>query len=266
MATVFVCPRLLVVVFQPVRSGAPMLSVREIADRLKEIDLLQSFDQGSLEKLASSAHERHYAAGETIFLRGDNGDCFYVIVSGRVRIVLGVSDGREMTLRHQGPGTILGEIAMLDGRARSADAMALDPVTLVRISRTHFMDTLAHQPKLAQALFGALCTRLRILTDQLEAIALFPLETRLARLFLQLINAGGASGQTASVAADITQAEMAALIAGSRSKVNKTLSHWRDTGLLKSEPGYFIFDVNALKELSSLELAAMDEWQGHTLT
>jgi|SRR5947209_429357 len=244
-----------------------MLSVREIADRLKEIDLLQSFDQGSLEKLAASAHERHYAAGETIFLRGDTGDCFYVIVSGRVRIVLGVSDGREMTLRHQGPGTILGEIAMLDGRARSADAMALDPATLVRISRAHFTDTLAHQPKLAQALFGALCTRLRILTDQLEAIALFPLETRLARLFLQLINAGGASGaQTARVPANITQAEMAALIAGSRSKVNKTLSHWRDTGLLKSEPGYFVFDVGALKDLSSLELAGIDEWQGHTLT
>ncbi|MEA2856102.1 MAG: family transcriptional regulator, cyclic receptor protein [Methylobacteriaceae bacterium] len=257
----------LVIGFPPALPVAPMLSVREIADRLKEIDLLQSFDQDSLEKLASSAHERHYAAGETIFLRGDKGDCFYVIVSGRVRIVLGVSDGREMTLRHQGPGTILGEIAMLDGRARSADAMALDPVTLVRISRTHFTDTLAHQPKLAQALFSALCTRLRILTDQLEAIALFPLETRLARLFLQLINASGASGQqTARVPANITQAEMAALIAGSRSKVNKTLSHWRDTGLLKSEHGYFVFNVDALKDLSSLELAEIDEWQGHTLT
>src|SRR5947209_11210812 len=128
-----------------------MLSVREIADRLKEIDLLQSFDQGSLERLASSAHERHYAAGETIFLRGDTGDCFYVIVSGRVRIVLGVSDGREMTLRHQGPGTILGEIAMLHGRARSADAMALDPVTLVRISRSSLPAALEHRPHVAQA-------------------------------------------------------------------------------------------------------------------
>ncbi|MBV9394597.1 MAG: cyclic nucleotide-binding domain-containing protein, partial [Methylobacteriaceae bacterium] len=117
-----------------------MLSVREIAQRLEKIDLLAGFDEDSIAKLASSAHERHYIAGETIFLRGDKGDCFYVVVSGRVRIVLGVSDGREMTLRHQGPGTILGEIAMLDGRARSADAMALDPTSLVRISRTHFID------------------------------------------------------------------------------------------------------------------------------
>jgi hypothetical protein len=59
---------------------------------------------------------------------------------------------------------------------------------------------------------------------------------------------------------------MAALIAGSRSKVNKTLSHWRDTGLLRSEHGYFVFNVDALKDLSSLELAEIDEWQGHTLT
>jgi CRP/FNR family cyclic AMP-dependent transcriptional regulator len=243
-----------------------MLSVREIANRLKTIDLLAGFDEDSIAKLASSAHERHYIAGETIFLRGDKGDCFYVVVAGRVRIVLGVSDGREMTLRHQGPGTILGEIAMLDGRARSADAMALDSTTLVRISRTHFIETMEQQPKLAQALLGALCARLRVLTDQVEAIALFPLETRLARLFLQLINASGEAGPIARLPANITQAELAALIVASRSKVNKTLSHWRDEGLLKSETGYFVFDVDALKEISSLDATSTAEWQEHTIT
>jgi CRP-like cAMP-binding protein len=243
-----------------------MLSVREIASRLRKIDLLEGFDDNSISKLAAGAHERHYTAGETIFLRGDQGDCFYVIVSGRVRIVLGVSDGREMTLRHQGPSTIFGEIAMLDGRARSADAMALDPTTLVRISRVHFIDTMERQPKLAQALLGALCARLRTLTDQVEAIALFPLEARLARLFLQLISAAGESGPTARIPANITQAELAALIVASRSKVNKTLSHWRDIGLLKSEPGYFIFDVEELKEVSSLASTAAGEWQEHTIT
>jgi CRP-like cAMP-binding protein len=243
-----------------------MLSVREIASRLRKIDLLEGFDEDSIAKLASSAHERHYTAGETIFLRGDQGDCFYVVVSGRVRIVLGVSDGREMTLRHQGPGTILGEIAMLDGRARSADAMALDPTSLVRISRTHFIELMEQQPKLAQALLGALCARLRVLTDQVEAIALFPLETRLARLFLQLIRAVGEKAPVARIPANITQAELAALIVASRSKVNKTLSHWRDTGLLTSEPGYFVFDVDALKEVSSLDPASTSEWQEHTIT
>jgi CRP-like cAMP-binding protein len=243
-----------------------MLSVRDIVDRLKKIDLLAGFDDESIAKLASSAHERHYIAGETIFLRGDKGDCFYVIVSGRVRIVLGVSDGREMTLRHQGPGTIFGEIAMLDGRARSADAMALDPTTLVRISRTHFIGIMEHQPKLAQALLGALCARLRVLTDQVEAIALFPLETRLARLFLQLIAASGEAGPIARIPTNVTQAELAALIVASRSKVNKTLSHWRDTGLLKPEPGHFVFDVEALKEISSLDSASVSEWQEHTIT
>src|SRR3954454_25163877 len=106
------------------------------------------------------------------------------------------------------------------------------------------------QPKLAQALLGALCARLRTLTDQVEAIALFPLEARLARLFLQLISAAGVSGPVARIPANITQAELAALIVASRSKVNKTLSHWRETGLLKSETGYFIFDVEELKEVS----------------
>ena len=152
---------------------------------------------------------------------------------------------------------------MLDGRARSADSMALDPTTLVRISRTHFME---RQPKLAQALLGALCARLRVLTDQVEAIALFPLETRLARLFLQLIAARGESGPVARIQANVTQAELAALIVASRSKVNKKLSHWRDTGLLKADAGYFVFDVDALKEISSLEPTSAGEWQEHTIT
>lgn len=243
-----------------------MLSVRNIAERLRRIDLLESFDAESIAKLASSAHERHYAPGETIFLRGDKGNCFYVIVSGRVRIVLGISDGREMTLRHQGPDTIFGEIAMLDGRARSADAMALDPTTLVQISRKHFIEVMEHQPKLGQALLSALCARLRILTDQVEGIALFPLETRLARLFLQLISASGATGATARLPANITQAELAALIVASRSKVNKTLSNWRESGLLKAEPGYLVFDVEALKELGSPDAVSSNEWQGHMST
>jgi CRP/FNR family transcriptional regulator, cyclic AMP receptor protein len=66
------------------------------------------------------------------------------------------------------------------------------------------------QPKLAQALLGALCARLRVLTDQVEAIALFPLETRLARLFLQLISASGESGPVARIQANVTQAELGA--------------------------------------------------------
>jgi CRP/FNR family transcriptional regulator, cyclic AMP receptor protein len=243
-----------------------MLSLPEIASRLKKIDLLAGFDEDSIRNLAATAHERQYAAGETIFLRGDNGDCFFVIAAGRVRIVLGVSDGREMTLRHQGPGTIFGEIAMLDGRARSADAMALDPTTLIRISRAHFMELMERQPKLAQVLLGALCARLRVLTDQVEAIALFPLETRLARLFLQLISATGAAGPIARIPANVTQAELAALIVASRSKVNKTLSHWRDVGLLRNEPGFFAFDVAALKEVGSIEEAVGGEWQEHAAT
>lgn len=243
-----------------------MLSVHDIAERLTKIDILESFDQDSIVTLASTAHERHYTSGETIFLRGDKGDCFYVIVSGRVRIVLGVSDGREMTLRHQGPGTVFGEIAMFDGQARSADAMALDPTTLVQISRARFLAVMEQRPKLTQALLGALCARLRILTEQVEGIALFPLETRLARLFLQLINASGAPGPTARLPANITQAELAALIVASRSKVNKTLSHWRDIGLLKTEPGCLVFDLEALKELGSPDAVSSSEWHGHTLT
>ncbi|GAC1556011.1 MAG: Crp/Fnr family transcriptional regulator [Beijerinckiaceae bacterium] len=243
-----------------------MLSTLDIALRLREIDLLESFDEQSIERLASTAQQRYYAPGETIFLKGDEGDCFYVVVAGRVRIVLAASDGRELTLRHQGPGTILGEIAMLDGRARSADAMALDPTTLVRIARNRFVQVIEHQPKLAQALLSALCSRLRVLTDQLEAVALFPLETRLARFFIQLINAAGRRGATARLPANITQAELAALIVASRPKVNKALSNWREVGLLKSEPGYLIFDVNALKELASLDDTLGADWQGHTLT
>jgi hypothetical protein len=73
-------------------------------------------------------------------------------------------------------------------------------------------------------------------------------------------------GPIARLPANLTQAELAALIVASRSKVNKTLSHWRDVGLLRSETGYFVFDVDALKEISSLEATSAGEWQEHTIT
>jgi hypothetical protein len=135
----------------------------------------------------------------------------------------------------------------------------------VRISRTHFIENHGAPAETGAGDFSAHCARLRVLTDQVEAIALFPLETRLARLFLQLIAASGESGPVARIQANVTQAELAALIVASRSKVNKTLSHWRDTGLLKADPGYFVFDIDALKEISSLEPTSAGEWQEHTI-
>src|SRR5262249_50071117 len=101
------------------------MSQTSALDHLRAVDLLRDFDEGSLHALAAGAQKRQYRPLQTIFLRGDTADGMFIVADGLVRLSITTAEGRELTLRHVSAGTAFGEIAMLDGGPRSADATAL---------------------------------------------------------------------------------------------------------------------------------------------
>src|SRR5215212_1515235 len=137
------------------------LSRSEEAEALSRIPLFKQLDQTELENLAESVDQVKYKAGEVIFYENDPGDALYVIDEGAVRIWVHDADVREVTLSELQPGDFLGEMAVLDGGERSANATAIMDSTLHRLRRDDFQKFMIKYPHAATDVIREVAARLR---------------------------------------------------------------------------------------------------------
>lgn len=194
-----------------------------------------------LDAILGFATERRVRRGQLIVQKGDAGSSMMAVLSGRVRISAVNAEGKEITLNVINPGEVFGEIALLDGQPRSADAYAIDDTVLLVVERRHFMPFMASNQELASRLLAVLCEKLRSTSLALEQIALFDLEARLARLILKLAaDYGRPSADGTRIEMKLSQRDLSNLVASSRESVNKQLGHWRDSGVLALEGGYIV--------------------------
>jgi CRP-like cAMP-binding protein len=197
----------------------------------------------ALEILASTMKERHAAPNEVIFLQTDEGCALFWILEGEVRIVIGGIDGREKVLRVLGPSEIFGEIAALDGRPRSANAVATTRCRLLLLERCRLLELVASHPTVAIGLSETLCERMRYVTSQVEGLLFQTLSERLASALLGL-------RKDKSMSVNVTQTELGHLTGVTRESVNKKLRVWQTAGLVKLQPGRVrIVDAEGLKQL-----------------
>lgn len=202
----------------------------------------------ALEILALSMKELRAAPTKAIFLQMDEGSGLFAILAGQVRIVIGGADGHEHILRLLGPGDMFGEIAVLDGRPRSADAIAVTNCRLLFLERHRFLALIGSQPAVALGLIELLCDRLRDNSTQIEGLLFQTLSERLASVLLGL-RKGNANGKTV-VSINITQTELGKLTGVTRESVNKKLRAWQSAGLVALQPGRVrIVDADGLKLL-----------------
>jgi CRP-like cAMP-binding protein len=185
----------------------------------------------ALTTLAASMTERMADTGEAIFLQGDPGSALFAVRAGQVRIVVGGTDGREHVLRTAGPGEIFGEVAVLDGQPRTADAIAATNCRLLVLERRRLLALLEQQPTLTINLLVVLCDRLRSTSTQVEGLLFHSLPKRLAGVLLDKLAAR--KGNTI----DITQSELGKLTGATREWVNKKLRAWQAAGLVALQPG-----------------------------
>jgi CRP/FNR family transcriptional regulator, cyclic AMP receptor protein len=211
-----------------------------LVDRLRATELFAAASRAGLERLAARLRERRFDAQQLIFARGEPGDRLYLIEEGRVRLSVVTEDGRELAFRQAGPGDIIGEVAVLDGGARSADATALTPVTAHSLDRADLREGIAADSAFAAGVIAMLCHRLRDTSQQLENIALFPIEVRLARLF-QALTADAEKDRQGRIRLTLrmSQSELALLVGASRPKVNGALASLEESGAVtRIEGGY----------------------------
>jgi uncharacterized membrane protein len=135
-------------------------------DTLRQVPLFESLDNEAASKLCHLLESLDCKAGTSLFRAGDEGDAMYLIERGKVRICVRATDEREVTLTELVRGDFFGEMALLDGQRRSADAIVAEDARLAVLSREHFLSFVRSSPNVALEMLTALANRLRH-TDEL---------------------------------------------------------------------------------------------------
>jgi len=146
---------------------------------------IEAIEDPVVRELALRGQVRSFPKNTVFINEGDRGDSLFVIISGRVKVYVSDSQGREMILDIDGPGQYVGEMA-LDGRPRSASVMTLEATTCAMVTRDALKDAIVANPDLAMALIEKLIDRARIATDTIKNLALMDVYGRVARLLLSL--------------------------------------------------------------------------------
>lgn len=222
------------------------------SELLSRTALFGSLEEADRRAVVQEMRETSYDAGQAIFARGDQGREIYFVTNGRVRLSVLTSEGRELSFAHAEAGQIFGEIAVLDGGLRTADATAVTKVTALTLSKGALMRLVESRPVVREGVIRFLCNRIREADQQLEGIALYPIEVRLARFFLAAARQKGGAKATGKVDLDlpISQSELALLIGASRPKVNAALALLEDGGAIKRTGGGFTCDIDELENIA----------------
>ena len=218
---------------------------------LAEHFLLKTLPPSDLDRLAAFATSRAYQANQSVFLKGDPAAGMMAVVSGRVRIVTYSADGKEVVLNVINPGEVFGEIALIDGGERTADAVAMVATELVVLERRDFLPYLERNPELCIKLLVMMCQRVRATSEQIEDFSFLDLKARLAKRLVALADSHGEAGPVGiTIGMRLSQRELGAMMGTSREAVNKQLRAWQEEGLIALKRGSItVIERARLKEL-----------------
>jgi CRP-like cAMP-binding protein len=222
---------------------------------LSRCGLFRQLNDRERDALFARARTHKYAANENIFLMGSPGDDMVAVVSGTIRISMPSPDGKEVVLAILGPGEICGEIALLDGKERTADANAATDCSVVVLERRDVLAFLAQYPDAWTRLIDVLCARLRTVDHQTAEFAMAPLPVRLAKALLRLASPEGhAADGRASEGIRLSQRELGNMIGATRESVNKHLRALQRKGCVRIDDRLIVItDRAALEDLSGPE-------------
>lgn len=210
--------------------GNTMSKQAEFAVILKMNPMFADLGADELQRLAGLCHTRQLATGEVLFQKGDPGDALFGVRRGQIRIETGASDGARLTLNFMGSGDLFGEVAVLDGQDRTADATAGEPTDLFVLRREDFLGFLEREPKVAVRLIALLCQRIRWQSERMEESVLQPLPVRLARRLCALAEDFGSE-------VHISQEQLGIFVGAARESVNRQLQTWRKDGIVDLQRG-----------------------------
>jgi CRP-like cAMP-binding protein len=220
-------------------------------DITKHIGSIPFFDElpnEQIEDLSMIITDQVFDRGQIIFSEGDDGNGFYVVVSGRVKIFKLSPEGKEQILHIFGPGDPFGEVAVFAGQHFPANAEAMESSQIFFFPRESFSDLIKNNPSLALNMLAILSKRLRRFANLIDDLSLKEVPGRLAAHLLYL--SGQAEG-TEQLELNITKTQLASLLGTIPETLSRILGKMSKQGLIESDGRRIkILDREALEELA----------------
>ncbi len=241
------CPR------RGLRGSGPVTADLAAAEALSRNEVLGLLSAADLDEVLRFARRSKLGRGHVIFHKGDPGDALYAILEGRVGISASSGLGKQVFLNILEPGEVFGEIALLDGGLRTAEATVMEAAVLLRIDRARFLPFLEQRPRLCLKLMELLCSRLRWTSDIIESIVFLDIPRRLAKRLLILADEHGRHmGHDVQVDVGLSQEDLANMLGATRESVNKVLRAFQQQGLIAYGRGRLrILNSQALQEVAT---------------
>lgn len=218
---------------------------------LADLDLFRKLRADELNRLVAFTRWARNQARSVLFRKGDPGTSMMVVRHGRVKVCTHGECGKELVLDMFGPGDVFGEIALLDGSPRTADAVAIDDCDLLVLDRRDFIPFLLEHPDASVRMLEVLTYRLRRTTQLLEDVAFREGPARLARRFLRLAEFSGRDVDDGIfVDMPLSQQQLGDMVGMTRESINKQLKQWRNQGLIIWNRGYYT--ITNMDDLSKI--------------
>ncbi|MCC6444608.1 MAG: Crp/Fnr family transcriptional regulator [Armatimonadetes bacterium] len=222
-----------------------------IARMLARVPLFDKLTDDQLQRLEAHITSRYYRENEPVFRRGEDGETLYIINSGRVKIHNISDDGHEIIIAYLPQGEFFGEMSLLDGEGRSADATVIEAGELLMLHRSDFIVCLSRYPQMVSHILSVLGKRIRNANAQLDSLAHHNVTARLARQIVILSQQHGVTTpEGVRIEARLTQQNLASLIGASRESVNKNMKYLRERRLITFRKGTII--VHSIKSLAKM--------------
>lgn len=226
--------------------------LEEARQLLSNCSLFRGLTVDERSGLVARAHVRKFNAGDTIFLIDSPGDSMMAILDGSVRISVPSPEGKEVVLAILYPGEVFGEIALLDGKGRTAEARAMTACSVAVLDRREVLAFFERHANAWPKLVEVLCERLRRTDQHLAEMALLEVPLRLAKTLLRLMVADRKAGGASASKVALSQRELGNMVGASRESVNKCLSEWQRRGIVTIEDNFItIADRRVLEQMAN---------------
>lgn len=235
---------------QGIPAGRPGTGIAR-STLLASNELFRHLSPNQLSGIARYTRLEKFSHNQPIFRQHDSGSTMMAVISGLVRISRLSMSSKEVVFSILTPGTFFGEIALLDGGVRSADATAMGDTELIVLDRRDFMPFLEHNPAVAIGMLEVLCQRIRRTDEQVEDSLFLLREARLAKMLLQLADQfGRETPDGVCIELPLSQRELGNFVGLTRESINKQLVEWREAGLIGiSGKLITIHDLTAIRKL-----------------
>lgn len=215
---------------------------------LRQFPLFENLTDADLDTVTRHLHTRHFAGGTNVISFEMPGDVLYIIRDGTLKIKVDQADGKEVIIALLGAGEVVGELSLIDGVRRSADVFTQEDSTLLWLDRRSFESLMESIPLLTRNLLRILTRRVRLSTEQIQALGTLDVPGKVARQLLVFADQYGAKMENGIlIPMRLTQSDIAGMVGASRERVNQAFAGLKQLSLIDVSTTHRITVLNVEK-------------------